>query len=60
MNSIQNYKLLLFLSIILEVLGALLITIFRDNNNSIGIVFIAVGALFFIISIKNKDRWKKA
>lgn len=54
-----NYKPLLLIGLILEILGVLLLTIFRENNVSIGIVFIAVGSLFFIISLKNRNKWNK-
>ena len=51
-----NYRGLLFLSMMFIALGVVLANNF-DVNNSIGIVFIAVGGLFFIISMKNKDKW---
>lgn len=37
-------------------LGVVLSNYF-DVNETVGIVFIAVGGLFFIISMKNRDKW---
>ncbi len=51
-----NYKGLFYLSMVFVALGVVLSNYF-DVNESIGIVFIAVGGLFLIISLKNKDKW---
>ncbi len=51
-----NYKGLLFLALFFIALGVVLSNNF-DVNSSIGIVFIAVGGLFLIISLKNRDQW---
>ncbi len=51
-----NYKGLLYLSMVFVSLGIVLSNHFNVNK-SIGIVFIAVGGLFLIISLKNRDKW---
>jgi len=51
-----NYKGLFYLTLFFVALGVVLSNYF-DVNKSIGIVFIAVGGLFLIISLKNKDEW---
>ena len=51
-----RYEGLLYLAMFFIALGIVLSNYF-DVNNSIGIVFIAVGGLFLMISLKNKDKW---
>ena len=51
-----NYKGLFYLSMVFVALGVVLSNYF-DVNDSVGIVFIAVGGLFLMISLKNKDKW---
>ncbi|MBL1214331.1 MAG: hypothetical protein D8M61_13385 [Ignavibacteriae bacterium] len=59
MKSYRNYKQLFYIGLILEISGSLLLTIFKENNNSSGVVFIAVGSKFFIINLKNINIWNK-
>ena len=49
-----NYKGLFYLALFFIAFGIVLSNYF-DVNKSVGIVFIAVGGLFLIISLKNKD-----
>ena len=51
-----NYKKLFYLAMFFIALGIVLSNNF-DVNNSIGLVFIAVGGLFLMTSLKNKDKW---
>ena len=51
-----NYRGLFYLSMVFVALGVVLSNNF-DVNESIGIVFIAVGGLFLIISLKNRGKW---
>lgn len=51
-----NYRRAIFLSIILIFLGVIFNTIIKENTSAIGIVFIAVGGLFFIIGMANKKK----
>lgn len=58
MQSVTNYRLFFFIGIILEALGVILAATFPENS-TIGIVFISMGLLIFIVGIKNKGKWKK-
>ena len=49
-----NYRRALFISIILITVGIVLNTLIKENVTAIGTVFIAVGGLFFIISMAKK------
>ena len=51
-----NYKRLFFLALFFIALGIVLSNYF-DVNKTTGIVFVAIGGLFLIISFKNKDKW---
>jgi hypothetical protein len=51
-----NYKRLMYISMVFIALGIVLFNYF-DVNKSIGIVFIAVGGLFLMISLRNKSTW---
>ena len=51
-----NYKGLFYLSMFFVAFGVVLSNYF-DVNETVGIVFIAVGGLFFMISMKNRDKW---
>ena len=49
-----NYRRAFFISIILITVGVVLNTLIKENVTAIGTVFIAVGGLFFIISMAKK------
>jgi hypothetical protein len=53
---LTTHRRVLFASIIFIALGITLSNVFHDVSSSIGIVFIAVGGLFFIIGIKEKKK----
>ena len=56
-NKLEKYKRYILLGITIIALGVTFSTIMEDIIGSLGIVFIAVGGLFFIIgmSIKKKE-----
>lgn len=51
-----GYKRYFFIGLILISLGATFSTTLRDRIGSLGTVFIAVGGLFFIISMAKKKK----
>jgi hypothetical protein len=51
-----DYKRTLFIGIILIAFGVIFSTNFSESLGSLGIIFIAVGGLFFIISMSAKKR----
>ena len=53
-----NYRGLFILAMSLITLGIILSNYF-DHTKSVGIVFISVGGLFLIVSMKNKNKWVK-
>ncbi len=50
-----NYRGIFLIGISLIAIGTTLISL---EPKPVGVVFISVGGLFLIISLKNKDRWK--
>ncbi|MFC1720833.1 hypothetical protein ACFLY0_00520 [Patescibacteria group bacterium] len=50
-----NYRSMYLTGIALVVVGTSLINL---QPQPVGVVFIAVGGLFLISSLKNKDKWK--
>lgn len=54
MGKLEGYKRSIFLSAVITALGITLTTTLKDTVGSVGIVFIAVGGLFFIIGMKKK------
>jgi hypothetical protein len=52
-----KYKAMFILGISLIVLGISFLSIFKGS--SVGPIFIVVGGLDILISIKNKDKWEK-
>ena len=52
-NRIQHYRTYLFLSIILISIGVTLINV-PQNTGALGVVFIAIGGLFFMIGMHKK------
>jgi len=55
MGKIDN-KMLLFMGPVLIALGVILNVTMKESSDSIGIVFIAVGGLFFIIGMVKKKK----
>ena len=55
MNRLPEYKRFVFLGIILIALGTTFTTTLYDSVPSLGVVFIALGGLFFIIGMKKKN-----
>jgi len=51
-----NYRGLFLIGISQIAIGTSLIIL---QPRPVGIVFISIGGLFLIISLKNKERWKK-
>jgi ABC-type enterobactin transport system permease subunit len=49
-----NYRGMFLVGIILIAIGISLISL---QPKPVGIVFISVGGLFLMISLKNKDKW---
>jgi len=54
MDKIEGYKRPLFIGAVIIALGITFTTTLKDSVGSVGIVFIAVGGLFFIIGMKKK------
>ena len=54
-----NYRRAFFISIILIAAGVSLNTLIKENVSAIGTVFIAIGGLFFIISMARKKNEEK-
>ena len=52
----ESYKRIFFLGIILIALGITLTTTLSEATRPIGVVFIAVGGLFFIIAMSRKKK----
>lgn len=52
----DSYRRFIFIGIIIITLGITLNTTLKDSLNSLGIVFIAVGGLFFIIGMRKKQK----
>ena len=58
MNTLP-YKRIFLISLALIALGVTFSTSLKDSVGSIGTVFIAVGGLFFIISMAQKKKWEQ-
>ncbi len=54
-----SYRRTLFISILLIALGVVLNTLIKENVTAVGTVFIALGGLFFIISMAKKKSEEK-
>ena len=50
-----NYRGMFLIGISLIAIGTSLISL---QPKPVGVVFISVGSLFLIFSLKNKDKWK--
>ena len=56
MKKLEGYKRALFLGAIIIALGITFTTTLKDTVGSLGIVFIAIGGLFFIIGMSKKRK----
>jgi len=52
----ENYRRYIFIGIIIIALGTVFTTTLKDTFGSLGIVLVAVGALFFIIGMNKKRK----
>lgn len=52
----EGYRKFIFIGIIVIALGITFTTMLGDTVGSLGIVFIAVGGLFFIIGMSKKQK----
>jgi len=55
-TKLETYKRFIFIGIIIIALGITFSTTFKESIGLLGIVFIAVGGLFFIIGMKKKRK----
>jgi Sec-independent protein secretion pathway component TatC len=55
-NKLEQYKRFIFIGIMIIALGVTFSTTLKESVGSIGIVFIAVGGLFFIIGMSKKRK----
>lgn len=55
-KNLEEYKHYIFISIILIALGVTFSSTMKEVVGSLGVVFIAVGGLFFIIGMRIKKR----
>jgi len=55
-TKLETYKRFIFIGIIIIALGITFSTTFKESIGFLGIVFIAVGGLFFIIGMKKKRK----
>lgn len=59
-NNMERYRRYIFMGIVIIALGVGFSTTLKDSLGPLGIVFIALGGLFFIIGmrLKSKDKEK--
>jgi predicted membrane channel-forming protein YqfA (hemolysin III family) len=55
-NKLEPFKRFIFIGIIVITLGVTFSTTLKGSVDSLGIVFIAVGVLFFIIGMSTKRK----
>lgn len=55
-KKLESYKRFIFIGIIIIALGITFSTTLKESIGSLGTVFIAVGALFFIIGMSKKPK----
>lgn len=55
-NKMEKYKRYIFAGIIIIALGVTFTNTMKETSGSLGIVFIAVGGLFFIIGMNMKRK----
>ena len=53
---LEKHKQYLFFGMTIIAIGVTLSSVFRSVNNSIGIILIAIGGLFFIIGMNIKKK----
>ena len=58
--NLSGYKRYFFMSMIIIALGVVLSTTLRETVGALGIVLIAIGGLFFIISMNMKKQEDKS
>jgi Sec-independent protein secretion pathway component TatC len=56
MEKIEGYRRYLYISANIIAIGITLTTLLKDTVGSIGVVFIAIGGLFFIIGMRKKQK----
>lgn len=54
--NLQGYRRQIFFSMLMIALGVVFTTTLNKNSGTVGIVFIAIGGLFFIIGMYNKKK----
>ena len=59
MEKLEGHKRYLFISATIIALGITFTTILKDTVGAIGIVFIAIGGLLFIIGMRKKQEEDK-
>jgi Sec-independent protein secretion pathway component TatC len=59
MEKLKRHKQYLYLSAIIIALGITFTTIFNDTVGIIGIIFIVIGGLFFVIGMSKKRNQDK-
>lgn len=59
MEKLKGHKQYMYLSAILIALGITFTTIMKDTVGTIGIVFIAIGGLLFIIGMRKKKKMNR-
>lgn len=55
-NQLENHRKYIFIGIIIIAFGITFSTTLKDTLGSLGIVFIVVGAIFFIIGMSKKRK----
>ena len=55
-TKLEKYKRFIFIGILIIALGVTFSTTLKETVGSLGIVFIAVGGLFFIIGMSKKRK----
>ncbi|MDA9069637.1 hypothetical protein N8258_00800 [Algibacter sp.] len=55
-TKLEKYKRFIFIGILIIALGVTFSTTLKETVDSLGIVFIAVGGLFFIIGMSKKRK----
>jgi Sec-independent protein secretion pathway component TatC len=56
MEKIEGYRRYLYISATIIAIGITFTTLLKDTVGSIGVVFVAIGGLFFIIGMRKKQK----
>lgn len=56
MRTIEDYKKIFFLGLLMIALGIICTTVFEETFGSLGNVLVAVGGLFFVIAMNKKKK----